>query len=183
MVRVTATTAAMISAAAAFVVLAGIAAGGAWQSLRSRGSWSKPAGGDWPQHRATIVDDATVHARGRRWRVEVRYRYVVAGDTYEGDTIRATCGPDGQLSRRSNTFGDRSSAERFAAAHIAGTVTEIHVNPIEPAESVLTCRPAPHRVALFDRLPDRAVHAAAQASVVVLGAALGTLAAIGINGG
>jgi hypothetical protein len=87
----------------------------------------------FPGVKGEIVSGEVIKRTGSKGRIYYRvafvYRYQVNGQTYEGRRFRY----DGHPS-----FSNYSDAEQVVALHPTGSVAEVHYNPTNPADAVLS---------------------------------------------
>ena len=114
--------------AALWAVVAGLALLGGW-----RESAAARAAAAWPAVPGEVTAVAVVRVE-RRGRVpftipavRVAYRYSVAGQTYDGDRLRADGDP----------VGPDSAAGRRWLALAPGAAVTVYANPADPAQSAL----------------------------------------------
>jgi hypothetical protein len=89
----------------------------------------------WPCVTGRIIESAvrrvSIHGLGHQYTPVVRYRYVVGGTHYEGESLTISS---------LLPYSRRRSAERRIARYAAGVVVQVHVDPVGPTFAVLECR-------------------------------------------
>ena len=114
-----------------------------------------PRGRVWPAAEGVILDSTVIASREhrQRFRAEVRYRYEVDGQRYEGDRIRWDDPAD---------FGKYTRARKILDRYRCGSVVSVHYDPARPGVSVLQPKPT------FRVRPVLVIAPAAAASVLLV---------------
>ena len=113
-----------------------IVIGGGLISWSSRSTSKMSATSVWPTAQGTVLSsevavDTTILTGGRlseQYRADVRYRFLVDGETYESNVF---------VLGLPKSFADRTEAEKVVEAHPAGDTVTVHFEPGNPARSAL----------------------------------------------
>lgn len=86
----------------------------------------------WPQAQAQVLSSQVIPFQAtfsspQKYRIVVRYRYEVAGQTYVSERIRRTNGPK----------GNRDDAEALREQYTPGQTVTCYVRPEDPAFAIL----------------------------------------------
>jgi hypothetical protein len=100
----------------------------AWQVRQASPSWPTVEGEVLASRVRPRNETGTQHgSQSRQWVIDLRYRYVVAGQTYTGQRLRAF----------ERYHADEASAQQELAPYPAGAKVRVYYDPDRPASSVL----------------------------------------------